>query len=131
MDAHVGPQSDPVGGPPQLVDPATAARIATAVSYVEDSSRGGRPRQRRARGPWEVAGVYGFLASGATISAASGATLGSGTVTLCSRSGASLTADGESVTAYNAGGSVTAGAGGAYVALGWVDGDWSVVVVKC
>lgn len=78
---------------------------------------------------------YGFLAAGATITGAdpttSPMTLGTGTVTLCSRSGAQLTADGVSVTVYNAGGAFTAGSSGRIVGLVWRDGELSVDVARC
>lgn len=79
--------------------------------------------------------TYGFLAAAATITGATTTggtlTLGSGTVTLCSRVGTILTADGLSVTVYNAGGSMTAPSGGRILGLCWRDGDWSVDVAKC
>ena len=51
--------------------------------------------------------------------------LGSGTVTLCSRSGGTLTADGQTVTVYNSGGTIS---GPKTLALDWTDGDWAVCV---
>lgn len=76
-------------------------------------------------------GAYAFLAAEATISAASGATLGSGTVRLCSRVGATLTADGFDVTVYNAAGQVDGGEAGLYLAISLRDGEWSLDVAPC
>lgn len=76
-------------------------------------------------------GAWGKLAAGETISGSSGTTLGSGTVTLCTRDGADLTEGTEDVTAYNAGGTVTAGSGGRVLKLGWTDGVWSLDVFPC
>lgn len=111
---------------PVQIDRVTADAFADATRYVQRIVRG-RDDRGYPRGTGLNPGIYALTTS--TISAASGATLGSGTVTLCSRSGATLTADGETgVTVYNAGGSV---ASGRYVKLGCAGGAWSVDVDKC
>ena len=131
MNAPVGPQRDPLDNSPVRLERATAERMAASTRYVERIVRTQAAPQRRDMRTWESAGAWGFLAAGATISAASGATLGTGTVTLCSRDGADLTADGIEVDVYNAAGSVSGGTSGVYVKLGWTDGDWSLDVAPC
>lgn len=79
----------------------------------------------------QAPGAYGFLAAGASITAASGSTLGNGTVTLCTRTGGSLNANLGTATVYNAGGAVSGGASGKYVKLGWAADAWSLDVASC
>jgi hypothetical protein len=118
------------GSPPEYValSPAAATEIGETVRYVRGVNRSRTPRKGKGLSAWSNSGAWGFLAGGATITAASGATLGSGSVRLCSRSVATLTADGDTVDVYNAGGSVS---GPLYIKLGWTDGDWSIDVAKC
>lgn len=120
-----------LGGSPVIPTSEAWSRVSRATRYVERMDRSRTPRQRRGSPDGVNPGVYGFLAAGATISGASGLTLGTGTVTLCSRTGATCVANGDSVTVYNAGGSLSGGASGLLLALGWVDGDWSVEVAPC
>lgn len=125
MEPAVPPPTPPLGGGPVLFGRETADRTKTAVKYVEGMFRG---HSRRGDEPSALAtGVYAYLASG-TITAASGGTLGSGTVQICARSGATLTANGPNIPVYNAGGSIT---GPAYMLLQWADGDWVVAVAPC
>ncbi len=76
------------------------------------------------------AGLQGTYAlSTSAISAASGNTLGSGTIQLCTRSGATLTAGGSaSITCYNAAGAILSGA---YMLVIVAAGAYSVVVAPC
>lgn len=126
--AGAAPSGIPGSNGPVLPDRASCERFADSTKYFETMIRGkDAPKGGRRRG--EKAGTYAFLPSGSTITSASGAALGEGLVTLCSRSGAALTADGETgVQVYNAGGTVN---GPVYIKLGWTDGDWSVDVVLC
>lgn len=119
--------------PGGAVAPSASAfsRIAATVRWVESRPRNELPNGRRRSLPAQAGGAWGFLTAGATVSGASGMTLGHGTVTLCSRAGYTLTADGDSVEVLNAGGGVTAGAGGRILKLGWVDGVWSLDVFPC
>lgn len=76
-------------------------------------------------GASNVRGCY--LASG-TITAASGASLGTGTAVLCSDSGGSLTATTTTVTLWNYGGAIT---GPVYFLAAPYGSDWTPVVVPC
>jgi hypothetical protein len=125
------PQAEPVGGVPMMLDPATARRIEAAVGQVEGYYRNRPPGGLRGPRGNDSPGAWGFLPAGDTITGASGMTLGSGTVTLCSRSGDTCDDDGDEVTVYNAGGAVTAGSGGRVCKLGWTDGTWSLDVFPC
>ena len=120
----------PVGNQAVGLDLASAVRVEAATKFVETMYRT-RPRLPAGKNPGLNAGWWGFLAGGASIGGASGLTLGTGTVTLCSRDGATCTADGDTVAVYNAGGSFTAPTGGMVVKLGWTDGDWSTDVAAC
>lgn len=118
------PQADePVGGDPVLLNPSTFARHSRAVERVLGDNHSVPPRQGRGRTTHPSVGAWGYLASGHTISAGSGLSLGGGTVTLCSRSGGALTADGEDVPVLNSGATVT---GPKSLALEWTDGSWAV-----
>jgi hypothetical protein len=131
MGSYVPEQKAPTDSGPVVFDRPSAERTRDAVLYVEGFYRGGKPLRGRGLKSWSNPGRWAFLAASATITAASGATLGSGTVRLCSRSGPTLTADGDFVTVYNAGGAVTAGGSGKYLKLGWTDGDWGLDVAPC
>lgn len=113
---------------PIALKPPTYSRHARVVDYIERTNRSRYPRAGRGRTTSPAAGCWAKLASGSTISGVSGLTLGSGTVTLCSRSGTALTADGDTVTVYNANDAITAASDMA-VKLTWTDGEWSVA--KC
>lgn len=75
-------------------------------------------------------GGWGILAANDTIGAASGLSLGSGSVKLCDRDGNMLKAYGEdegaSVGVVNAGTAIQGGSRGKIVGLEWTAGDWSV-----
>lgn len=113
----------PVGGPPIALSPETYDRHDQAARYVEEIIRTRAPRPDRSRFPGLAPGAWGLLASGHSITAASGTSLGSGSVNLCDRAG---TDSGESVTVYNAGITISASGGAKIVRLGWTGGDWSV-----
>lgn len=72
-------------------------------------------------------GQYAYV-NAPGISAAAGAVLGSGSITICSRTNATLNPDGGTATCYNAGGSVPSGK---YIAVAVYDGDWSTSVSPC
>jgi hypothetical protein len=112
----------PTGGKPIVFQPETYDRHDAVVQYVESSVRTRFPRRGTGRFPGVNPGAWGYLASGATITAGSGLTLGTGTVKLCDRTGAA-TPENADVTAYNTGGSIS---GPAVVPLEWTGGDWSV-----
>src|SRR5262245_22128771 len=83
-----------------------ALRASTQVSYIT----------------WAKTGCGG-------IAARSGATLGSGTVTVHQNRNGTLTATSMTVTAYN--GSHNAVAANAYLQIVWSDGFWSVFWEDC
>lgn len=114
---------------PIALSPETYARHARAVDKVLGANNARYPRAGRGRTTSPSAGAWAMLASGATISAASGMSLGSGTVTLCSRSGSALTADGQVITVYNAGDAITASGGNKAIKLSWADSVW--VASRC
>ncbi len=122
-DPYVPNPDDPVEANPVVFRPTTFGRHARAVNRVLGDNQARYPRVGRGRTTKPSSGTWGSLASGHSISAASGLTLGSGTVTLCSRSGDTLTADGEDITVYNAGGVIT---GPKVLELDWTDGVWAV-----
>lgn len=124
------PEQQPYLNPEGLIAlrPETFARHENAVRAVEGANNARYPRAGRGRTTSTSAGAWGMLASGATITAGSGLTLGSGTVTLCTRSGSTLTSTGETVTVYNAGDAITASGGDKAIRLSWVDA-W--VASKC
>jgi len=120
------PQADPpTGGNPILFRPGTYARHARAVDRVLGDNHAVYPRSGRGRTTKPAKGAWGFLASGASISACVWPSLGTGIVTLCSRSGNTLTADGEDVQVYNPGSSTITGP--LMLELTWVDA-WAVCV---
>ncbi|MFO0892444.1 MAG: hypothetical protein U0790_25295 [Isosphaeraceae bacterium] len=110
---------------PIALSPQTYARHAAAVNQVESGiqTRAPRPGSSRARGL--APGARGRLASGGTITAATGLTLGAGDVKLCDRSGV-VYPENETVTVYNAGPAISASGGAKIVRLAWTDGDWCV-----
>lgn len=131
MSTPLPPRGTAIGGRPVVLSRPTARRILDAVDQVERIGQLRAPRTGGDRGQGRSSGAWGYLAAGASITGASGSTLGSGTVTLCSRSGTTLAADGDSVTVLNAGGEVVAGTGGRYLKIGWTDGAWSLDVFPC
>jgi hypothetical protein len=77
-------------------------------------------------------GFWAYLAPGQTVSAASGLTLGSGTVTLVTNAAGTLTALTDTVTVYNAGGAVAGGSVGYSIKIGIMDdGSFSLDVAPC
>ena len=118
-DPYVG-AADPIA-----LRPATYARHARAVDRVLGANNARYPYPRRGRTTSASAGCWAVLASGATITAASGLVLGSGTVALADRSGSTLTATEETVTAYNAGDAITASGADKAIKLAWSDGVWA------
>ncbi|MFO0892445.1 MAG: hypothetical protein U0790_25300 [Isosphaeraceae bacterium] len=109
---------------PIFLRPETYARHAAAVRRGESEirTRAPQPGDSRARGV--APGAWGRLASGDTITAASGTTLGTGQVKLCDRAGVVYPED-ETVTVYNAGDSISASGGAKIVPLEWTGGEWS------
>jgi hypothetical protein len=122
-DPYVPTPDEAVGGAPILLTPSTFARHSRAVEMVEGDNTARYPYPSRGRTTHPSGGAWGFLASGHTISGASGLSLGSGTVALCDRSGTSLTATSETVLVLNSGGAIT---GPKALELDWTDGDWAV-----
>jgi hypothetical protein len=118
----------PIGGLPIALSPATFDRHDAAVRYVEGMIQTRIPRDGSGRSPWLAPGAWGLLAASATISGVSGTTLGTGTVTLCDRSGSALKSPPETVSVANSGAAITAGGSGKLVRLAWVLGEW---VVSC
>jgi len=115
----------PIGGDPIALSPETYAAHEEAVAYVKTMSRTSEPILKDVRFPGVRAGAWALLAAGATITAGSGLSLGSGTVRLCDRDG-NVADDAEDVTVANAGASLSGGSTGRIVRLGWTDGEWSV-----
>lgn len=111
--------------PPIAFTPETFARHAAVVEYVEGQVQTQAPRASTSRARGVAPGAWGRLASGGTITAASGTTLGSGSVKLCDRSG-TIYPENETVTVYNAGPAISASGGAKIVRLAWTDGDWCV-----
>jgi hypothetical protein len=118
------PNDPVVDNTPIALSPETYARHSEAVAYVEDMIRTRAPRSGNRRFPGLAPGAWGLLAAGDTISAASGLSLGSGTVKLCDRTGAVLPAN-ESVDVSNAYAAMDGGTGGKIVRLAWVLGEWA------
>ena len=112
-----------MGGGPIFFQPKTFARHAQAVDRVLGDNQARYPLSGRGRTTSPSVGAWGSLASGDTITAASGLTLGGGTVKLCTRSGGTLTETSETVPVLNSGGVIS---GPAALPLRWTDGDWAV-----
>jgi hypothetical protein len=126
MNPPVPPQAAPVNSGRVELDYPSAVRARDATRYVEGMIKGRGDRGYGGRGSLNPA-TYAYLDAG-TFPGISGSSLGSANVVLCSSDGASLTADGETILCYNAGGSFD---GPVYMLILWVDGNWSVGVVKC
>jgi hypothetical protein len=107
-----------------VFSPETFAEHDGALSYARRLSRTRGPLGRRKRYPSIIPAAWGLLSAGGTITAASGLTLGSGTVKLCDREGA-VAEEAEGIDVANAGGELTGGTSGAIVPLEWTDGEWS------
>jgi hypothetical protein len=122
-DPYVPQPDDAIEGRPVVFRPTTFARHDRALGGVGERNEARYPMSGRGRTTNPSAGFWGYLASGASISAGSGLSLGTGTVTLCSRSGTTLLADGDDVTVLNSGGIIT---GPQILELDWTDGDWAV-----
>lgn len=120
----------PVEANPIALRPATFGRFDAAVRYVEGLIRTRAPRASSQRFPGLKPGAWGLLGVGDTITAGSGLTLGSGTVTLCTQDGTTLKDTGQSVTVYNSGPAITGPAyaygDGSVVRLAWTEGVWAV-----
>lgn len=116
---------EPDSKTPIALSQETFARHAAAVEYVEQIVQTRAPRDGRQRFPGLAPGAWGKLASGATITAASGITLGTGSVKLCDVTGTVYPED-ETVTVYNPGAAITASGSGKIVRLAWTLGDWCV-----
>ena len=128
MTLPVAPQTPPPGAPGAYVDISAAqdAAIAAVVRRVMASYLNAPPTRRGSRGGVNP-GIYAVATT--DVSAASGLTLGQGTIQLCSRTNATLTQDGDSgLTCYNAGGAISRGT---VFAVYWCDGDWSACVAPC
>ena len=110
---------------PIALSPRAYRRFKRAVDRVLEANRARYPYPRRGRTTGANAGAWGALEPGGTITAASGLVLGQGSVTLCSRSGATLTADGDVVGVLNAGDAITAGGSAKVIKLSWSDGSWA------
>lgn len=107
-----------------VFSPETFKAHDDAVTYIRSRIRTRDPLGRQKRFPRIIPGAWGKLAAGATITAASGLSLGSGSVKLCDREG-TVADDAEDVDVANAGSVLTGGVGGAIVPLEWTDGEWS------
>lgn len=114
---------------PVALSPETYARHAAAVDYIENIVRTRAPWPGKSRFPGLASGAWGILATGGSISAASGVTLGSGSVKLCDRTGAIYPED-ETVTVYNAGNAISASGADKIVRLAWTAGEWCVNCAK-
>lgn len=114
---------------PILFLPATFARHEEAVQAVQDEIRTRAPRPGGQRFPGSSPGAWGLLAIGDSITAASGTTLGTGTVKLCDSSGTPIDPE-TTVSVKNAGAEIPAGAAARVVALEWTWGDWSACGCK-
>jgi hypothetical protein len=115
-------EDPPIGGKPILFRPETFDRHDAAAKRVEGLIRTRIPRRGTGRSPNLAPGAWGLLASGGTITGASGLTLGSGSVKLCDRTGSVYPAN-ETVAVANAGGSIS---GPALLPLEWTAGEWTV-----
>jgi hypothetical protein len=112
-------------GDPVALSPPVYARHEAAVRYVEGQIRTRAPWPSSGRFPGVAPGAWGRLASGATITAASGLTLGQGQVKLCDNTGTVFPED-ETVGVRNAGSAINATSGPRIVRLTWTKGDWAV-----
>lgn len=110
---------------PVLFSPPTFSRHASAVDRIESRIRTRVPRPGNNRSPGLAPGAWGLLASGDTITAASGTTLGTGHVKLCDKDG-TVYPENESVDVLNAAEAITASGGPKILGMEWVLGDWSV-----
>lgn len=116
--------NDPTGGNPGVLSSETYRRHAAAVRYVETLNRATPPRAGRGRTTNPASGAWGYLQPGDVISGIVGMTLGEGDVTLCTRDGSELTADGDVTHVYNACRRLKAGGVGIVLPLTWMDGCW-------
>lgn len=117
--------ADSSGESPVALSPATFARHDAAVRFVEGDVMTRAPRPDSSRFPGLAPGAWGLLASGGTITAGSGTTLGTGSVKLCDKDGTVYPED-ESVDVLNSGAAVTASGGARIVRLGWTIGSWAL-----
>lgn len=115
----------PIGGDPIALSPETYAAHEEAVQYVKTMSRTRDPVSRDVRSPGVRASAWAVLAAGATVTAGSGLSLGSGVVKLCDRDGG-VPDDSEDITVANPGASLSGGPGGRIVRLAWTDDEWAI-----
>lgn len=120
------PTDPPVDNTPIALLPATFARHEGAAKYVEGLYKTRVQRHDRGRGPYIKPGAWGLLVDGETITALAGMILGTGTVTLCTQEGTTLTATGNTVPVVNSGDAIAAAGGDKVVRLAWTEGAWSV-----
>lgn len=113
---------------PIALRPATYERFTRAVQYVEKMNRATAPRTGRGRTTSATWGAWGLLQPGDVITGVSGMTLGEGDVTLCTRDGAELTADGDVTHVYNRNRRLKAGGSGVLLQLQWVSGCWMPLI---
>lgn len=121
---YTKPTADYLPKNPVVLAPETYERHASAVDWIERQNRVLRLPGQRGKRTSPAAGAWGLLAAGATITGASGLTLGQGTVTLCTREDATITPDpdGETVTVYNTCPAITGDPStGTVLPLHWID----------
>jgi hypothetical protein len=109
---------------PRLFTPESFRRHSDAASYALGAIRTNPPFPGRGRFPHAASGAWGILRAGNSVSAASGVTLGTGSVDLCEADGTAFSPT-EAVTVLNAGPAITATAD-KILPLEWTAGDWSV-----
>lgn len=115
----------PVESAPIALKPATFDRFEAVARYVGGLIRTRAPRPSTQRFPGIKPGAWGLLASGDTITAGSGLSLGTGTVNLLTQDGATLADSGVSVTVYNSGHAISASYGDTVVRMAWTEGAWA------
>lgn len=91
-----GADPGPLGGVPIALAPATFARHAAAVNWVEQQNRSRTPRAGRGRPPWANGAALARVTT--ALAAAAGAAYGSGTGVLQKDTGTMLADDADSVT---------------------------------
>lgn len=123
-------EDHPADTTPIALSPAAYARHEEAVTYVENLIRTRVPRRGLGRFPGASSGAWGILAANDTIAAASGTSLGMGSVKLCDKDGNIFKAygdtEGNSVPVLNSGAEISGGSTGKIIRLGWTNGDWAV-----
>lgn len=122
-------QSPPIkDGTPVQFDANSATRIDRVVRYVEGISRGGAPLRGSGNRPGLITSYQCKTTS--TVSARSGATLGTGTARICSVDGSdNLVDDGEPLTVKSQFTSTIAS--GVYITVIWSSGVWLIDIAPC